>query len=964
MKDFLQEIANDIKANYSSELHNLQIVFPNRRAGQFLLRHLANASTSPIWAPQVMSMPEFMEQFIELKRADNLLLCFKLFPIYQRLMPGQETFDQFYPWAEIILRDFNSLDQQLAKAEKVFYHLKDIKELNTDDLLSDEQKEVLSSFYNSFEKGSGTDSLHKTRFMEFWGMLPKLYTEFRAQLLQEKIGYSGLIARQVAESGNFEEVLQGKKVLFCGFNALTKAEEKVIKELVGKGMAHMHWDVDAHMLKPEQEAGLFMRRWQKDDVFKSTFLAAVPNRLAEKLQNSIHLTELPLEHVQSREVGRHLQQQLEQHGVPDDQEFTRTAIVLPDESQLFPLLYQLPEVLQGSTVNITMGVPLRVTPVYNLLEGLLELQNSCGNKDGVNYFYHRHVTNLLRHPYLRGIDAKLAYSKLTDIEQHNMSYVDEHFLWKSDTAGQEQDSFMQTVFSCAPAGKGLAQYLLQVLDIVNTHLRKQKPEQVTLEEEYISKTRTQLERLMEIADEAHVELKTELLEKLIRYQLQQLKVPFVGEPLQGLQIMGMLETRCLDFDNLYILSVNEGVLPAASDEPSLIPYFIRSAYGLPTTDEHDAVYAYNFYRVLQRAKHVHLYYSTYRSGGKQSELSRFVRQLLFELWPTVKPQQLHLQARPAAETVIQLNYAELQDALHKFTDNGETARPLSPSALNTWLHCRMQFGFKYLLNIKEPDELQEDVDASVFGQLMHTVLENFYREFGPGADVTKELIEQKIESKPVLVRVLEAYQQKHGVVPFLGRNSLPIHMIANMVEQVLEVDKAYAPFRIVALEQDYQIPMEVPYGDTTKTMHLKGHIDRVDEKNGEIRVLDYKTGKDTRAFTSIPELFDREINNRNKAAMQVLIYSLLYAQNNRETLDGKTVVPALYNSKELYSKGFDAKLSAGDDKLLALTESQSEEVEQQLKNLLEEVLSADGVLDQREDVDGCKYCGYAGICGR
>lgn len=652
--DFLQEIANDIKLNYSTELHNLQIVFPNRRAGQFLLRHLANASTEPIWAPQVMSMPEFLEQFTDLKRADNLLLCFKLYPIYQQLMPGQETFDQFYPWAEIMLRDFNSLDQQCAKAEKVFYHLKDIKELSTDDLLSDEQKEALSSFYDSFEKGSGDISQHKNRFMEFWEMLPKLYTAFREQLLQEKIGYSGLIARQVAESGNFEEVLQDKKVLFCGFNALTKAEEKPIKYLVKKGIARMYWDVDAHILKPEQEAGLFMRRWQKDDVFKGTFPRSIPNRLAEKLQDSISLTELPLEHVQAREVGRRLQQHLEANGIPNDQEFTRTAIVLPDESQLFPLLYQLPEALQGSTVNITMGVPLRVTPVYSLLEGLLELQNSCGEKDGINYFYYRPVTNLLRHPYLRGIDAKLAYNKLSYIEQHNLSYVDEQFLWNTDNGGQGQDTFMQLVFSCAPAGKGLAQYLLQVLDVVNTHLRQQKAEQVTLEEEYISRTRTQLERLLEIADEAQVELESELLEKLIRYQLQQLKIPFVGEPLQGLQIMGMLETRCLDFDNLYILSVNEGVLPAASDEPSLIPYFIRSAHGLPTTDEHDAVYAYNFYRLLQRAKNVHLYYSTYRAGGKQGELSRFVRQLLFELWPTVKPQQLHLQARPAAEAAIQL----------------------------------------------------------------------------------------------------------------------------------------------------------------------------------------------------------------------------------------------------------------------------------------------------------------------
>ncbi|WP_040573361.1 PD-(D/E)XK nuclease family protein [Pontibacter sp. BAB1700] len=338
--------------------------------------------------------------------------------------------------------------------------------------------------------------------------------------------------------------------------------------------------------------------------------------------------------------------------------------------------------------------------------------------------------------------------------------------------------------------------------------------------------------------------------------------------------------------------------------------------------------------------------------------------MLYELWPDVKPHQQHLNARLGITAALDLQKETLQTALLKYTDNGEPARALSPSALNTWLHCRTQFAFRYLVGIKEPDEVQEDVDSSIFGLLMHQVLQNFYEEYGEGAEVTKESIEQKLTELPLLQRVIVAYQQKYGVVPFLGRNSMPLHMVAEMVNQVLEVDKAHAPFSIVGLEKTFDMAIQVPYGDGTKTMRLKGHVDRIDEKNGEVRVLDYKTGKDTRAFTTIPELFDRETKDRNKAAMQVLIYSLLYARNNRETLDGKNVAPALYNSKELYSKSFDATLSAGDEKLLSFTAVQSEEVEQQLKNLLEEVLSADGVLDQREDTKGCEYCGYAGICGR
>ncbi|MFC6997734.1 PD-(D/E)XK nuclease family protein [Rufibacter roseus] len=952
--DFLQEVANTLFKDYSGRFHQLQLVFPNRRAGQFLLKHLAQKSQVPTWAPRVLSMGEFLEQFSDLKRADTLQLCFKLYPIYKNLMPGDESFDQFYAWGEIILKDFNNLDQACVDAEKVFFHLKDIKTLESDDLLSDEQKTALQAFYGSFTEDKKLSG-HKERFLAFWEVLPKLYKEFRETLLQEKVGYSGLIAKSVAEQARYLDTLEDQTILFCGFNDLTKVEEKVIKQLIKKDKARIFWDVDAHLLKPEQEAGLYMRRWLKDEVLGPTFPAQVPNLLSNKLQETIQLTELPLEHAQAREAGRQLQQQLAEIGVPNDQELTRTAVVLPDESQLFPFLYQLPTALENSTVNVTMGVPLRVTPVYSLLDALLELQKTCV-KSETNQFHYKPITTLLRHPYVRGLNPKLTYGVLQEIEKNSKRYVSE--------AELQQDKQLAVIFKCTSSGKGIGKYLLEVLEVVNKHLRKDQAAQRTLEEEYITRTRTQLENMLETAEEADIEMSSDLLEKLIRHLLQQLSIPFTGEPLQGLQVMGMLETRCLDFDNLYILSLNEGVLPAASDEPSLIPYFIRSAYGLPTTDQHDAIYAYHFYRLLQRAKKVHLFYSSYRAGGKQSELSRFVKQLLFELWPCVTPQQLHLKAKPAATSALDLKKSDVLPALLKYIDNGEQAKPLSPSALNTWLHCRTQFAFRYLVGIKEPDEVQEDVDNSVFGKLMHKVLQDFYEEYREGSKVTKEGIDQKLNELPLLERVTNAYQAESGTVPFLGRNSLPLHMVAEMVKQVLEVDMAYAPFHIIGLEKTYNMAIDVPYGDSNQTMRLKGHIDRIDEKNGEVRVLDYKTGKDIRAFKTIPELFDRETKDRNKAAMQVLLYSLLFRLNNKEELDGKNVVPALYNSKELYSKGFDAKLSAGDEKLLSLTKAQADEIEHQVKKLLEEVLSSDGVLNQREEIKGCEYCGYAGICGR
>ncbi|WP_040573360.1 hypothetical protein [Pontibacter sp. BAB1700] len=572
--DFLQTIATTLFTDYQGRFEQIQLVFPNRRAGQFLLKHLANLSQTPTWAPQVLSMGEYLEQFSDLKRADNLLLCFKLYPIYKELMPGDETFDQFYAWAEIILKDFNNLDQACADADKVFYHLKDIKALESDDLLSEEQKDTLQAFYGSFGEQKALSG-HKERFLAFWEVLPQLYKAFREKLIQENIGYSGLIARSVTEEKRYLDTPQSKTVLFCGFNDLTKVEETVIKQLLQKGTARIFWDVDAHILKPEQEAGLFMRRWRKDDVLGPTFPAQVPDLLAKKLQETIQLTELPLDHVQAREAGRQLQQQLAENGVPNDQELTRTAVVLPDESQLFPFLYQLPSELENSTVNVTMGVPLRVTPVYSLLDALLELQKTCTSDSTL--FHYKPVTSLLRHPYVRGLNPTLTYKVLQDIERHSKIHISE--------AELQEDQSLAIIFQCAASGAGLGNYLLKVMELVNKQLRDQQTTQQTLEEEYISRTRTQLENMLKTAEEADIQLSTDLLDKLIRHLLQQLTIPFTGEPLQGLQVMGMLETRCLDFDNLYILSLNEGVLPAASDEPSLIPtsFAAHTGFLLPTS---------------------------------------------------------------------------------------------------------------------------------------------------------------------------------------------------------------------------------------------------------------------------------------------------------------------------------------------------------------------------------------------
>ncbi|MFP4506708.1 MAG: PD-(D/E)XK nuclease family protein [Cyclobacteriaceae bacterium] len=947
MQDFLEQIADYILENHAGQAHRLQVVFPNRRAGLFLQKKLSEKRRQTLWMPHILSMEQFLEQFSELKVADSLLLNFRLFPIFEKLMPGAQNFDQFFPWGEIILRDFNSLDSQCVDVPKLLVNIKDLQEIDQDAYFTDEQKVLIKEFWKVFEK----DSDGRQNFLKFWNILPALYEQFRSQIESEGMAYRGMIARQAAEDENLADKLSGKEVLFCGFNALTRAEELVMKKLLQARKAQIFWDVDQHMLSDEQEAGYFMRRWLRDEVFKATFPQEIPSLLRQKTADSVSLTELPLQHAQGSEACRQLAASLADK-LPSDAELTRTAMVLPDETQLFPLLQQLPAQLEDRAVNVTMGVSLRTTPVYSLLEKLISLQQSRSG----DYFHHQPVISLLRHPYVRSADLRQIGSLLFDIESKNRVYIGQQQLSINELAG--------LIFSPAGEGLDLGRYLLKVLDFINLSYRsrKQAKGQVLLEEEYLGRARTQLERLISTAEAYDAQMSSDLLARLIRQMLQQLKIPFVGEPLQGLQIMGMLETRSLDFDEVYILSLNEGILPGAQDEPSLIPYFLRSAYGLPTVDMQDAIFAYHFYRLLMRSKKVHLFYSSYQADGKEAEASRFVQQIRHERWPELEVKKVNLAARTTAPQVVSIKREEVQQKLQAYLSNGQAAeKTLSPSALNTYLHCRLQFAFRYLLEIREPDEVAEEVDAAFFGKIMHDVLQQFY-EPALKKGVNAQWIDDQLQQVPLKERILKVYREKSGEVPQLGRNSIYLDIIEKMIAQVLEVDKEYAPFSIVSLEEEYSYDFPLDGG---KRITIKGKIDRIDEKEGNIRIIDYKTGKDGRTFPDWISLFDRESNKRNKAAMQVLLYSLLYANAQNGQLNDKQLQPALYNSRELYQQDFNALLQKDKLTFRSFDEPSQDDFREQMKNMLLEIFTYESIhFDQRKADDGCKYCGYKEICGR
>ena len=956
MKKFLYELAEAINKE-QHPLDGLTVIFPNRRAVLYFRKHLSTLLDKPVFAPRLITIEDFFTGFSNLNIPDKLELNYRLYRVYKDVVlkqsPSAEPFDKFYFWGDMLLRDFDEIDKYLINAGQLFMDLSHQKELDSSfDYLTDEQRDFLRGFWKSFEENL---TANKRKFLDVWSQLHELYLSFKESLLSEGLAYSGLMYRQVAEGiGDIAPKDKSSKIIFAGFNALTKAEEKVISYFIEKGVADIYWDTDAYYVNNNtQEAGKFFREYQDHKILGSSFLRNVPSNFSGS-EKSIQVFGAAEPVGQTKVMAEILQQELSKGIDPED-----TLIVLPDEKLLLPVLHGLSGAIEK--LNITMGFPLSGAPIFNLIELLVEMQIA---RKG-DYFNHRYALALLGHPYVVAADPIVANAKRKEILYQNWVSIPKSFLATSVP-------MHRLIFG--DADENILDYLRTILIAIGS-LEKISD----LDKEFtfhFLKLVNRMEQIM--SEQAHdpsipqeqklksVQASMKFFLKVFRQLVQMQKIPFSGEPLKGLQIMGVLETRNLDYKNVFILSLNEGAFPSSSGMGSYIPANIRKGYGLPTAEHQDSTYAYLFYRVMQRAENIFLFYNSETDVLGQGEMSRYLQQLMYESGRPIQRKVLHNPIQPEPIRPISINKGPgVLEALIKLSEGNNKFKGISPSALNTYIECRLRFYLRHVARIREADEVEEDLDARVLGNFLHQVMELFYKRTAERKKTKVIEAADLNDTEDSIARLIdEVFIEEYKLEPekkvvYEGQRLVVYEIVKRFAQRIIEIDKAYAPFVMEALEQEglsYVMKLDRAPGFVI----LSGKIDRVDRKNDVVRVIDYKTGRDKLDFDNIPSLFSRE-SRRNKAAFQTMLYALLYKANHKS--NGFKIVPGLINRMNLFDRNFQFGLKV-EKRYIDDIDEFIPEFEGHLKQLLEELFDPNVAFDQTTDPETCKFCPYQNICYR
>ncbi len=952
MESFLKEIARQI---YEKHPHPdvLTIVFPNRRAALYFRKHLGEIISKPVFAPNLITIEDFISGFTTLKVPDKLDLVHRLHATYREVMgeipsSRNESFDQFYFWGDMLLRDFDELDKYMVNASGLFKDLRNLKEIESGfDYLSEEQRAFLFEFWKSFGENI---TENKRKFIEVWAKLYHLYDSYKKQLEAEGLAYDGMLHRKVAESISPEVTrnYNPAHLVFAGFNALTKAEEIILSFFADSGST-FYWDGDEYYVNNvQQEAGVFFREYQQHASLKKTF----PDSFASHLRKdkSVNLYGSAQPSGQVKLMSQVLNKEFEK-GLKAEE----TLIVLPDEKLLLPVLYAIPA--PAEKLNVTMGYSLSNTPFFGLVELLVDLQISKRKE----HFNHRPVMSLLVHPYVVAAGPAEANAKRKEILQHNWVHIPQSFLATTiplhrllfgDSEGgllPHLVSIIREIGSLEAISDVDKEFAFQFIKILNRiqDVLGGPADAIGSEKERVQSLKSFLR----------------LFRQLVRAQ----RIPFSGEPLKGLQIMGVLETRNLDFKNVFILSLNEGVFPSFGSKGSYIPFNVRRAYGLPTITHQDAMYAYLFYRSLQRAENVFLFYNTETDVLGQGEMSRYLQQLIYESGLKIKRHVLHNPVQPASlQPIVIKKSEEVLEAIHKLNEGKGDFRGISPSAINIYLECKLKFYFKQVAGIKEPKEVDEDVDARILGNFLHQVMEDFYKNLKERKKSNQVDVSDFDGSKEVISKLIDKafiknfHLNPEEKVDYEGQRFIVREIVSRFANRIIELDKGMAPFVMEAVEAQgniYNAKIDFAPGYVI----IGGKIDRIDRKNDELRIIDYKTGRDKLEFDSIPSLFERDIS-RNKAAFQTFLYALLYRINH--STQGMQVIPGLINRDYLFGKEneFGFKIKKGGT--IAASAQVMDEFEAHLKNVLSEIFNPAEAFDQTNQVETCSYCPYKNICYR
>ncbi len=941
MSPFLKQVAEYLFEKYKSNINQITLVFPSRRSGVFFNAYLNELVQQPTLGPEVLTISEFIAQLSGMQISDQIGLIMRLHEVYIRETGHLEELDEFYFWGEILLNDFNDIDKYLLDANDIFQNIADLKEIESRfDYLSAEQKKAIEAFWGNL--GKAADSENRKKFMEIWNKLPAIYKILKDELLTDGAGYSGLIYRDVAENfSELERKFDADHYVFVGFNALNASEKKLFKSLDALGKASFFWDYDPVFVDDiRHEAGLFIR--------ENLILFPPPEdfeiQVRGDAERKIKLISVPGQVAQAQTIN---QKQLFEK-TKTDPHFDDAALVLADENLLMPIVSAAGN--QFDTINITMGYPFQNTPVYSLISQLIDLQKNSRIMGGKLFFYYRPVLALLNHQLLVSEETR---GFIAEIHKKNKIYIG------ADEAPETE--ILKNVFAQHKTWQQFLDKLLDLIRLLGVRFQKKEEDSVALEAEYLYQAFLSLQRLNDMFDRVKRKaLSLSLFYRILLQHLQRISIPFEGEPLSGLQVMGVLETRNLDFKKLIVFSVNEGKLPTTSTIHSFIPYHLRKAFSLPAYEEQDAMYAYYFYRLIHRAEEVVLVYDSSSDGLNSGEVSRYILQLEYDSefkaekyamnfdFKAVKPTPISIDATVEHQRKLLKRYAE---------------RRLSPSALNIYLDCKLKFYFQNIAGIRQKDELLEDVDPRLFGNLFHLAAEEVYGRFKnkiiQKEDLEVLLIKKQIVEKAILLAFREEYYKDKELseVVLAGNNILIAEHLKTYLEQMIRNDLKLVPFNLIDLEGNFEDFFELKLNGESHRIKIGGIVDRIDETNDGVRIIDYKTGRSLKLdFKSMDELFNRDYKERRKEIMQTLVYSEIFERQNPE----KKIIPAIYKIDRFFDDDFSPEVKYR--KQSVAYRDVAEEFRDKLEELLSEIFSDSNCYTQTKDERKCTHCPFNKIC--
>jgi len=944
---------------HGTDLSRIAVVFPNKRAALFLNEHLARVAGKPVWSPAYITISDLFRQHSALTVGDPVKLICDIHKSYTEETGIQESLDHFYGWGQLLLADFDDVDKNMADADKVFANLRDIHELDDIGYLTDEQKNMLRQFFSNFSEDQ--NSVLKERFLKLWSRFGDIYSNFKRHLREQQIAYEGMLYRDVATDET--AVFEHDTYIFVGFNVVQKVEQRVFSRLKKQGKARFYWDFDHYYMPRRNDEGHAVN---EAGYYISQYLELFPNELdvtdtaiysnfKQSKEKKITFMSASTENIQARYMASWLKENNRYKAG------RKTAIVLCDESLLQSVIHCIPP--EVDKINITTGFPLANSPISSYVSQLISLQTG-GWSASSERFRLKFVSQILTHPYSQYISPRYA-ELLSELRDEGRFFIPQQRL--------SVDKGLKTLFMPAGDNITLLQWLLDILRLVASNSNDNDP----LFTESVFRMYTLINRISSLVKSGDLPVDVATLQKLITQIVGTTTIPFHGEPAEGVQIMGVLETRNLDFDHILLLSCNEGNMPKGVNDSSFIPYSIRKAYGLTTIDNKVAIYAYYFNRLLQRACDVSIAYNDSTEDGHTGEMSRFMLQLMVESGLNIK--RVSLQAGRNRLFNEPREIAKDGRIMEQMSGIGY----LSPTAINRYIRCPLQFYYNNVAGITELEDTGEDcIDNRVFGNIFHAASEKVYKQMlGSGQRLTSEVINFMLKDRKSIGRTVdetineEVFKLGSGSKERPRYNGLQIinrEVIIRYIVRLLEIDRMLAPFSVLALEGKVLSELEYCVNGMGKTVQIGGRIDRMDQivdagtHEERIRIVDYKTGGAMfkNRINSVSDIFQTPPEPQKHADyfLQTMLYSMIVRNDCALNPKSLSVSPALLFIQHTKEYGYDPVLKIGKDKIADIN-SYADEFRKRLSDVVSRMFDPAEPFRPTADRAVCSLCPYAAMCG-